>query len=116
MIKLETNLARQAIKLEEFREFLLFEMKLTGKQLAELTPCPSCWSNFKTPGSIKRINEELEGLLGEGKIKKYSSFEETIGFQSKKKAHEYIDGLDEFETIYIAVKKLTNNALTGKGE
>jgi len=89
MSNLKIDLARQAIKLPEFQEFMICEMKITDEQLTELKGCRECWENFRTRGSIKKINARLEVLLSEKKIKKRKVIK-TMRFDDPEKAIEYI--------------------------
>lgn len=111
MIKLETNLARRAINLEEFREFMICEMNLTGEELDKLSACPSCpdcgdcWGKTKfLPRSIEKINAKLNQLLEDGKIRK-SKMEKTQRFDDPLKAIEFIKELGNPEVIFIAHQK-----------
>lgn len=105
MIKLEINLFRQAIKLPEFQEFMIFEMKITDEELEKLRGCRNCLKNFSfLERSVEKINAKLNQLLDAGKIKK-SRIAETVRFDDPEKAIEYIKQLINPEAIFIAYQK-----------
>lgn len=105
MIKLETNLARQAMKLPEFRDFMVSEMGISEKELRQLSSCGACWNNTKfLPRSIEKINEYLLMLAKAGKIKK-SRMAKTLRFDTPEKAIEYIKEIGNPEVIFITYQK-----------
>jgi len=101
-MKLEINLARQAIKLSEFQEFMISEMRISNEELEKLKACGNCWKNFSfTERSIIKINEQLFSLSDIKKIQKINRVK-TQRFQTKNEAINYIKSLKIFDVIFIS--------------
>ena len=101
----DLNLARQAIKLPKFQKFMLSEMRITEKELAELKGCHKCWTNVNfLPKYDKKISAELLGMVNEGLIRLPNNNPPTMRFKSRKKAIEYITNLKDFKFIFICVR------------
>ena len=102
MTYLKKDLARQAIKIPEFQEFMISKMKITDEELEKIKGCGRCWDNFTfTPRSIQKINERLLALVEAGKIKKRKVVT-TMRFETKQEALEYVESLGDVGTIYVS--------------
>jgi len=109
-VGLNIILARQAIRLPEFQNFLIEEMKLKKEDVEKLGKCGACWNklNFQ-PRSLEKINNYLEFLEAEKKIRK-SFFKKKelvrMVFLNKKEAIEFIESSKDVEKIQIILRKL----------
>jgi len=108
-MKINTELAKLAIKLPEFQKFMQEEIKITDEQLKELVSCGGvkCWGNFVwLDKTISKINKRLEKLKAEGKleIKKSTTTHEIYTNKNKKKLLEDIENSDA-DTFQVFFRK-----------
>ncbi len=105
IIELDINLARQAIKLPKFQEFMTSKMKITDEQLTQLIKgCGKCWRKFNTPGSINKIMKELLVMVDQGLIRQRANRSPAMRCTSREEAVEYIKNLDDFVYLLIYVR------------
>lgn len=98
-----------AIKLNEFQVFMQEEIKITDKELEELKKCGGCWNNFAwLDKTVAKINERLEKLKAENKLKTKKSHADHKIFtkDQKEEALKYIKNSDA-DFFQIILRKKT---------
>jgi len=106
-MELNLDLAKIAIKFEEFQMFMQKEIKITDDELKELIRCGVCWNNFDwLDRTISKINIRLEILRAEGKLEtpKIKAFHQIFDKEEKEEALKYISESDA-DTFQIILRK-----------
>ena len=97
---------KMAIRLEEFQEFMTFEIKVKSEELEKLKGCRDCLTNFKwTDRIIEKINTELDRLKKENKLetpKRMTSNHKIT--RDKEEAIEFIQASDG-DLFQIIIRK-----------
>lgn len=115
---MDFNIFKGSLKLEEFKTFLSEKMKLTEDQIKEMSGCGGkCIRDYakrleaKLPLQYKILADKVEEMESSGKVSKPVA---ALGVRGKKifddlatakaEAHAYIDTLEDFKQILVAIK------------